>query len=81
MTQGILLFPIMVTAFVESDNSVSAMSRGAQTSTTYADEFVLGFHPSLLEDTKRSPPIRRYISPPVNIVCSFAVVAMVTWFP
>lgn len=29
----------MVTAFVESDNSVSAMNRDAQTSSTYADEF------------------------------------------
>jgi hypothetical protein len=29
----------MVTGFVESNNSVSAMSRDAQTSTTYADEF------------------------------------------
>jgi len=39
MTQRILLFPIMVTAFAESYNPVSAMSRDSQTSTAYADEF------------------------------------------
>jgi len=39
MTQRILLFPIMVTVFAESNNSVSTMSRDAQTNTTYADEF------------------------------------------
>ena len=39
MTQRILLFPITMTAFAESNNSVSTMSRDAQTSTTYADEF------------------------------------------
>jgi hypothetical protein len=38
----------------------------------------LGFHPSLLVDTKGSPPIDRYINPPVNTVYSFAVVEMAT---